>query len=194
MAPPSALFLFQEFEIMMSAALKTDRLILRKPCNGDAGRIVELINNWNVASWLAKAPYPYSLSDAEDFLARVETHETTVCDAVYAITSDQMLIGVISVSPQSLGPNLGYWLGEPYWSQGLVTEAAGAVIAEFFRQPDNSALVSGIFRGNDASLAIQRKFGFEVTEEKLVKCVARGEMAEHVCTILTRQRFKELQL
>ena len=111
-------------------------------------------------------------------------------DALYATTIDDGLVGVISVTPQPDGSNLGYWLGEPFWGRGLMTEAVRAVVAEFFRQPDNQMLVSGVFRGNNASLAIQRNLGFEVTGESSVMCVARAAMVEHIDTRLTRQCYE----
>ena len=176
---------------MFDDVLKTTRLGLRPPVEGDVERLVELLNNWNVASKLAKAPYPYARADAEGFLTRAKQRQPTIDDAVYAIAMDGDLLGVISVAPQVRGPNLGYWLGEPYCGQGLMTEAVGAVVTEFFRQPENQVLASGIFSGNDPSLTVQKKFGFEVVGESLVRSVSRGEEVRNVDTRLTRQRYEE---
>ena len=93
---------------------------------------------------------------------------------MYAITIDGIFVGIINVTPLQSVPNLGYWLGEPYWGQGLMTEAVGAMAHAFFGQAENQLLTSGIFRGNEASLAVQKKFGFETTGESSMECAARG--------------------
>ncbi|MFT5508428.1 MAG: RimJ/RimL family protein N-acetyltransferase [Hyphomicrobiaceae bacterium] len=178
---------------MFSDLLKTQRLVLRLPAKCDVESIADLMNNWNVVSRIALAPYPYELSDAEEFVERVSQRQRTADDAVYAITKDTSFLGVISVAPQRRGPNIGYWLGEPYWGQGLMTEAVGAVVHEFFMQPVNQSLISGFFRGNQASWSIQRKFGFEVTGESTIMCVARNAEIANVETELSRQRFEEVK-
>ena len=178
---------------MFADTLKTQRLVLRSPTEDDVERIVELLNNWDVVKNLALAPYPYRRAHAEEFLVRSKMRKKTADAAVYAITFDDGLLGIISVAPQSRGPNLGYWLGEPYWGQGIMTEAVGAVVAAFFGPIANQLLTSGIFLGNDASLAVQRKLGFDIVGESSAMCVARGAEVRHVDTALSRERYEELQ-
>ena len=48
--------------------LRTKRLWLRSVQREDAASIAELLGNWNVAKMLAKPPFPYHLTDAEDFV------------------------------------------------------------------------------------------------------------------------------
>ena len=179
---------------MFAEILKTQRLLLRCPLDHDAARIVELLNNWDVVKFLALAPYPYQHAHAEEFLVRSKKRKKMVDDAVYAISMGGGLLGVISVTPQSRGPNLGYWLGESYWGQGIMTEAVGAVVAAFFQPAENQLLTSGIFVGNDASLAVQRKFGFTTVGESSAMCLARGAEVRHVDTALTREKYEELQV
>lgn len=179
---------------MFPEIVKTQRLSLRPPAERDAERIVEFLNNWDVVKNLALAPHPYERAHAEEFLLRSGNRNKTDDDVVYAITMSDNLLGVVSVAPRSGGPNLGYWLGEPYWGQGFMTEAVGAVVAAFFRTRENRLLTSGIFLGNDASLAVQQKYGFDVVSESTVMCVARGIEVQHFETELTRERFEELPL
>ena len=58
------------------------------------------------------------------------------------------------------GYNLGYWLGEPFWGAGLMSEAARAFVAHFFAMKPDDVLYSGAFSENAASLRIQEKLGF----------------------------------
>lgn len=176
---------------MFEANLKTKRLYLRAPAICDAAAIAGLLNNWNISSHLALAPYPYGLSDAEAFVDRVSQLKPSAGDIVYAITRERRFLGVISIHQQRRGPNLGYWLGEPYWGRGIMTEAVGAVVHAFFKEPDNCLLTSGFFRGNEASWSIQRRLGFKVTGESRITCVARDAEVANVETMLSRQRFGE---
>lgn len=177
---------------MFAKILKTPRLVLRPPADRDAGPLARLLNNWNVVKDLSKAPYPYTLGDAEAFLDRIRQNETSL-GQVFAIAMEDEFCGVISIAPERRGDNLGYWLGEPYWGRGIMTEAGSAVVAEYFRQPQNEVLCSGIVRGNGASLAVQRKLGFEVVGESRIACVARGTEMPGIDTELTRHKYEELQ-
>lgn len=177
---------------MFADILKTPRLVLRPPADRDAEPISGLMNNWNVVKDLSKAPYPYSLADAQSFLDRIREREASL-GQVFAIALDDAFCGVISIAPEPRGDNLGYWLGEPYWGRGIMTEAGRAVVAEFFRQPQNEVLCSGIVRGNAASLAVQRKLGFKEVGESRIACVARGTEMPSIDTELTRQMYEELQ-
>ena len=178
---------------MFDETLKTQRLVLRPPVEEDASRLVELLDNWNVVKTLAQVPYPYKPEHAEEFLVRCKRRRNADDRIDYCMTMDGELLGFVGIALRSGGPNLGYWLGEPYWGRGIATEAVGAVVAAFFRSSERPALMSGIFLGNDASMAVQRKFGFEVVGESSMMCVARGIAVTHIDTVLTRQRHEELQ-
>ena len=55
---------------------------------------------------------------------------------------------------------LGYALGADYWSQGLTTEAARAVIACCFTQLGLQTLWCGYYEGNERSHRVMEKCGF----------------------------------
>ena len=48
--------------------IETDRLILRQWNTDDIDDMVEGLNNINVTKWLAGAPFPYTVKDAENFI------------------------------------------------------------------------------------------------------------------------------
>ena len=173
--------------------LKTERLVLRPVRTADAARIAELIGNWNVIRWLAMPPYPYQLKDAEDFITRTLNREPTGEICSLAITCDEALIGHVGYG----GPRdsskvlIGYWLGEPYWGKGYMSEALDASLAHYFATTDADEIFSGILTGNSASLRIQEKLGFEVIGESEIFCVPRGETLAHLDTRLSRQRYED---
>ena len=184
-------FLFEDLQ-MMKDILKTERLVLRPFEAADASRVAHLIGNWNVARMLASPPFPYARTDAVKYIAADQAARRDASYSAYAITLEEGLIGCISVALTKRGPNLGYWLGEPFWGRGLMSEAACAVTAEFFRaMTKEPVLTSGVFAENPASLAIQRKLGFETVGERPVYCNARGHDVRHIDTELTRARHQE---
>ena len=84
---------------------------------------------------------------------------------------------------------MGYWLAEPFWGQGYMTEAARAFVEELFRWGVGDRIRSGAFADNLASLRVQEKLGFIRVGESPLFCNPRGAEFPHVDTVLTRDRF-----
>ncbi len=147
---------------MSAETLQTARLNLRKPARTDAERLASLANNAAVARMSARIPHPYGLADATGFLDHVEVGE----EKVFAIEHrDDGLVGMIGLHDTGgLGPEIGYWLGEPYWGRGLATEAAQAVLG-WAAGAGRRCVVSSHFADNPASGAVLIKAGFLYTGE-----------------------------
>ena len=56
---------------------------------------------------------------------------------------------------------LGYWLGEPFWGQGLATEAAGALLEHAFAGYPVERVQAHHFEGNTASGRVLEKIGMQ---------------------------------
>lgn len=173
--------------------LKTKRLLLRPLRLDDAPRIAELIGAWEVIRWLAMPPYPYHLSDAESFVAETQERGSRWNSADFAVDVDGAIAGTVGYAPRHQGISFGYWLGQPYWGQGYMTEAVAAALAHFFASPNADELASGILEGNPASLHIQEKFGFEVVGRSEIFSVPNGKALLHIDTRLTRQSYEALK-
>lgn len=142
----------------MTQTLQTDRLVLRGFRTDDVEPITNLIGNLKVARWLTHVPHPYTLEDAEWFIAK--DRETP--GVTYAIECDGAFIGAVSH-----GEMLGYWIAEPWWGKGYATEAADALIAHRFEQ-GASEIISGYHLGNDGSRNVLTKLGFVPTRQDSV--------------------------
>ena len=180
-------------EVDRQKGLRTERLWLRSVRREDAAAIADLLGNWNVAKMLAKPPFPYQISDAQEFVARQENRSQAPDSCLYAIDLDGDFAGVISLAPRDDGAAVGYWLGEPFWGRGIATEALGAITDQFFQECTKSTLFSGVLKDNPASLAVQRKIGFEVVGESELFCRPRDQNMAHVDTQLTRQRYGDFR-
>ena len=136
--------------------LQTARLILRAPRLNDAPAIATLANDLRVAAMTARLPHPYSEADAEQFIAKAAAGAFTVTLA------DGTPIGLCGVDhSRGQQPELGYWLGVPYWGYGYATEAARAVIDHAFDDAAVAALVAGARVSNPASRRVLEKCGFQ---------------------------------
>jgi RimJ/RimL family protein N-acetyltransferase len=171
----------------MDVTLKTDRLTLRAPLRSDAPRIARFLNNFAVVGKLAVVPYPYAESDAHSWLDQWRADKPAGDTPFMLDLPGEGIIGNCSMHTNSAGKTaLGYWLAEPFWNRGFVTEAATAVVEWYFTATGAQYIESGLFHFNKASLAVQKKLGFTETGEGMLHCLARGEALRHIDTRLTR--------
>lgn len=55
---------------------------------------------------------------------------------------------------------LGYWIGKPFWGQGLMPEAGERLLRHAFETLDMRAVWCGYYEGNLKSKRVQEKLGF----------------------------------
>ena len=175
------------------AEIRTKRLLLRPLRKGDAERVFVAFNNWEVVRRLAAPPWPYTIEDTRAFVARRITVRSEPTDALYVIELANAVIGGIDCTPRwrrpGAEPILGYWLAQPFWGNGYMTEAARAFVEKLFASGVGDRIRSGAFTDNPASLRVQEKLGFVRVGESLLFCNPRGAEFPHIDTVLTRDRF-----
>jgi RimJ/RimL family protein N-acetyltransferase len=170
--------------------LKTERLVLRAPRRRDAKSIVRLASDRRVAVNTARIPHPYGLADAEQFIAAVNRQDG---EATFLITLDHTLIGACGVDPREGGPEIGYWLGVPYWGQGYATEAVRALVDHAFGGLQHEALQAGARVSNPASRRVLEKCGFQWTGVRLLRIRAINSAAPTDRFRLDRRLWESLR-
>lgn len=146
---------------LLPGKIATKRLVLRAPIRGDVPDLVKLADNKAVAERLARLPSPYTRADAVGF---VEIFSQRADERPYAITLNERLIGVIGFSfHEDRPPELGYWLGEPFWGQGFMTEAGKALVDEAQRTYHYDTIGARALAENAGSLNVLTKLGFHRT-------------------------------
>lgn len=140
-------------------AIRTKRLTLRPPRPEDAGPVFQGISDWEVLRWLTSPPHPYLLEHAIAWLAGPGASESLVIDI------DGAVAGIVGLHRGKHGAEieLGYWLAQPFWGRGLMTEAATAAVAHHFAATDTT-LESGYLVGNARSAGVLAKLGFRDTD------------------------------
>jgi RimJ/RimL family protein N-acetyltransferase len=179
----------------MDKHITTDRLLLRPVAPRDAEAITALADNYKVAVMLARLPYPYRIEHARDFIAWAKNQPAD--EAIFGLhlnDAAETFIGICSCErrDESGVPELGYWLGEPYWGKGYMSEAVKVVVAQAFAVAGHASLISGCRLQNLASRRILEKVGFEYIgryeiDSLLLKTTVPGHRFN-----LTRERWKEL--
>jgi RimJ/RimL family protein N-acetyltransferase len=144
----------------MPDPITTARLVLRPVRREDGPALLALISNWNVARWLTRVPWPYRPEDMTEFIETVALPRSQGPKPTLAILLDGQPIGAIECTgqaaieePQSDGSDLGYWLGEPYWGRGYVTEAVSELVGRIFAIPTTVVIRSAFFEGKRRPVA-----------------------------------------
>ena len=141
--------------------LETKRLALRAARLEDAKAVAALANDRRIAENTARIPHPYRMTDAEGFISAANK---AVGDAVFLITlQDGSIAGACSIMCEDDAPEIGYWLGVPYWNKGYATEALHALIDYAFTDLTHDAVQAGARVTNPASRRVLEKCGFQWT-------------------------------
>ena len=142
--------------------LYTKRLILRPFVESDAEDVVRLAGAREIAATTLRIPHPYSLADAEQFIAGCSKNSDEGSAAVFAITDQGgELRGAcgLELNPVHRHAEIGYWIGLPYWGRGFATEAAAIVLDYGFAHLNLHRIFAAHFIGNPASGRVLQKIG-----------------------------------
>jgi RimJ/RimL family protein N-acetyltransferase len=143
--------------------INTPRLVLRAPIRGDVPDLVRLADNKTIAQKLSRLPSPYTRADA---IAFIEIFAQRPDERPYAITLNDSFIGVVGFTYlPGQAPELGYWLGEPYWGKGYMSEAVKALLEAAFATRLYPQIRSRALSSNSASLNVLEKAGFKRVRE-----------------------------
>ena len=177
---------------MTPLSIRTKRLTLRPPVPEDLGRCAELLGDYEVAKMLSRVPYPYDLEQGRQYLersaARWETVETAD-ELGFHVDHQGEMIGGLGFKKLPQTPEIGYWLGRPYWGKGFMSEALTAAVAWMFDNTAHELLACEAMTENPASIKVMEKAGFRPVGEVGCASVSRGETLPAIRSELTRTDF-----
>ncbi len=146
---------------MISAELRTERLLLRPFQNSDVEDALAYRNDAEFARYLPHIPRPFTRAHA---IAFVTTNMTLRDDesATFAVTLNGTLIGSANLELElpKRRAMLGYALGRNWWQRGFATEAARALLAWAPSAFDLSQIWASTDLRNTASQRVLEKLGF----------------------------------
>ncbi|HWF78816.1 MAG TPA: GNAT family N-acetyltransferase [Caulobacteraceae bacterium] len=158
-------------------AIRTARLDLRPPQPSDAWRLTALANDFDVVRMTGSMPWPYTLADAEAWVAHAQRADPSHAALFVIDLPGEGPIGVIGLDPDGeMTVEVGYWLGQPYWGRGYATEALRGLLAWARDGWGRRWITARHFADNPASGVVLIKAGFLYTGRTGPwPCRARGE-------------------
>ncbi len=128
----------------------------------DAPSIAKYANNRKIWKNLRDGfPHPYNLSDAESFLSLVQLQEPK---SYFAIASNEEAFGGIGLGIGSdvhrFTAELGFWLAEPFWNKGVMTESVLRFTEYAFEKFKLHRIYAEPYATNPASVRVLEKAGF----------------------------------
>lgn len=136
--------------------------LIRPWHSSDAVALSRHANNRNIWINLRDGfPFPYTLQHAHSFLDRV-SHQNPV--TFCAIATQQEAIGGIGITLNQdvhrLTAELGYWLAEPYWGKGYMTETVIKFTDYAFERFGLVRIYAEPYAYNEGSFRVLEKAGF----------------------------------
>ncbi len=142
---------------------KTSRLILKPVSITDIPAYQKYFVDFEVIRFLSSAvPWPYPENGVEYFLENLILPRQGIdrwCFGIYLQTKPDELIGCVDLWREPRPENRGFWLGRPFWGQGLMTEAVGPVTEYAFSELGFDVLYFSNALGNLASRRVKEKSG-----------------------------------
>lgn len=179
---------------------ETGRLLLREWKPDDIADLVEGLNDLRVSRWLAFVPHPYTPQAAEQWIQHClflsqKTGEPSGYEFAIELKAEQKVIGGVSLNRINRLHGTaggGIWLHDHYQGKGYGSEAFGEKIRFAFEDLGLRRLENGFFRGNDASWAMQQRFGYQREGErrKAYRCMADNELKDECITGLLKEEWK----
>lgn len=179
----------------MITILKTERLILRPFDESDAESVYEYAKDGRVgpiAGWRAHTSVENSREIIRTVLAVPETYAVCLKEDNKAIGAVGLMVGGNSnIKMNDNEGEIGYWLGVPFWGQGLMPEAVRELIRHAFADLELKKLWCGYFDGNEKSRRCQEKCGFTYhhTEKDIYWALMDDIRTEHI-TCLTKEQWE----
>lgn len=130
----------------------------------DAESIAWHANNKKIADNVRNQfPHPYSVQDAEEFIGDC-IQKGDEKQLIRAIVIDGEAVGCVGIilkeDVYSRSAEIGYWLSETYWGNGIASGAAGQILELGFERYDIVRVFSEVFEYNKASCRVLEKAGF----------------------------------
>ena len=176
--------------------LQTKRLILRPWSENDAEELYKYASDPEVgppAGWPPHTSVDNSREIIRTVLSAPETY--AVC-----LKENGKPIGSVGLHRNDLAEKddeyeLGYWIGKPFWGQGLIPEASRELLRYAFEDLGMNRIWCGYYDGNEKSRRVQEKLGFvfhhttEGLEVKLLNEIRTGHSS-----LMTKERWQKVQL
>lgn len=183
----------------MTQHLETTRLTLRPWRESDADALFRYAHDPDVgprAGWAAHESVEESRRVIREVLAMPESYAIVLKRRAgdLPVGAIALMFGAASdLARSSREAELGYWVGRPLWGQGVVPEAAAALLEHAFSDLRLDAVWASYYEGNEQSRRVQEKLGF--VPDCIIESLPRpllGDAARTHVNVLSRERWTRM--
>ncbi len=155
---------------------------IRKWKLSDAKDLAEVLSNKRILDNLRDGiPYPYTEKDGTEFISAMLAADKKDTFA-FTVTVNDKAIGSVGAFRQDNIHNktaeLGYYLAEKYWGNGLMTEAVQQLCDYIFANTDIIRIYAEPFAHNAASCRVLEKVGFQCEGTLRRNAVKNGKVLD----------------
>ncbi|MDD6483660.1 MAG: GNAT family N-acetyltransferase [Clostridiales bacterium] len=173
---------------------ETKRLILRPWREEDAEELYKYACDPDIGP-IAGWPAHTSVENSREIIRNVLSAENTFAVVLKETGLPIGCIGIMknaNIPTNSNEAELGYWLGKPYWGQGLIPEAAKECLRRCFEDMGLERVWCGHYDGNEKSRRVQEKCGFKYHHTEYDKpCPLTNDVrTEHISVITKNEWLK----
>ena len=163
--------------------LATGRLVLRAWRESDAGTLYEYARDPEVgpaAGWPPHTSVEDSLNVIRTVFSAPETYAVVLKPTGEPVGSVGLLFGEAShvAGIRADEAEIGYWIGRPYWGQGLIPEAVRRLLRRCFEDLGMSAVWCCHYDGNEKSRRVMDKCGFRFHQQLELRPLAERDIPE----------------
>lgn len=175
--------------------LQTERLLLRPWQESDVASLYKYAKNPNVGpivGWPPHTSQANSLEIIRSVLSAPGSFAVVLKETGEAVGSIGLMTASCTIRTATVAEGeceLGFWIGEPYWGQGLIPEAVGELLRYAFEDLKLTTVWCGYYAGNVKSQRAQAKCGFVYSHTEEGKAVPLlGEVrTEHFTKVTLAQ-------
>lgn len=166
--------------------------VVREWHPGDASALAKYANDRRI--WLNlrdRFPHPYTLADADAFIALATGMSPTT---FFAIAADGEAVGGIGYTlhqdVERISAEIGYWLGTPFWGRGIMTAALDALTRHAFAQhADLQRIYAVPFEWSSASIRVLEKAGYRLEGRMRQSAIKDGRVSDQLLYAILRDEL-----
>ena len=174
------------------STLQTERLILRPVQPDDAEAMFDYLRDEETVRFITVPPVKTVTEVLEN---SIQSYFMLDPIGKWAIVYDQKMVGTIDLrlNEAHRQAEIGYVLNKCYWGQGIMPEAAQAILAVGFDQLQLVRIFSEHDTRNPKSGRVMTKIGMQQKGVALKSQIIKGEILDMVHYAITDTQYKMLQ-
>ena len=158
--------------------METNRILLRSWRDEDAEALFKYASDPEVGPRAGWPPHK-SVEESLEIIRTVFHSDTNWAIELKETGEPIGAIGYMPMPQSNLPmregePLIGYWVGKPYWNQGICTEALELLLEHIRKTTDIKSLISSHYYDNPASGRVMEKCGFVPTGETCIDEMLTG--------------------